>query len=67
MITIYQAEQKNGRIKLADDLDCLPPDAMRIEKRVFVDLDHIKAVTASLEDRGFTVCVDTSDYFYEGV
>lgn len=65
MLTVYQAEQGQGRIKFSDELDCLPANAMRVEKRVFVDMDHLKATVASLEDRGFTVCVDLGEYFYE--
>jgi hypothetical protein len=65
MLTIFVGEQRNGRIKLTSDRDCLAPDIIRFSERVFVDLDHVKASASALEDRGFHVCVDTADYFYE--
>jgi len=63
MLTIYQGEQRNGRVKLTTNRDCLAPDTIRTE-RVFVDMQAVKTAAAQLEDRGFRVCIDTEDEFY---
>ena len=65
MISIYQSEQRNGRIKFSDDVDTLPPDAIRVQSRVFPNMQEVKTLAASFEDRGFTVCIDTYDCEYE--
>jgi hypothetical protein len=65
MLTIHQGEQKNGRIKLTTDKDCLPPDVFRYSLRVFASMEEVKTAAAKFEDRGFRVCIDTEDCFYE--
>lgn len=65
MMMVYVGEQHNGRIKFTDDKDTLAADLFRVEQRTFVDLEHLQAVAAVLEDRGWHVCVDTDSYFYE--
>ena len=65
MITIYQGEQRNGRIKLTSDKDCLSPDIIRFTERVFVNMEQVKTTAAQFENRGFRVCIDTEDCFYE--
>lgn len=59
MITVFVSEQRNGRIKIATDKDCLPPDAIRTATRVFPDYDSILASAEMYWNRGFEVCVDT--------
>jgi hypothetical protein len=65
MITIFQGEQRNGRMKYTTDRDCLAPDVIRVTERVFPSMQDVKTVAAKLEDRGFRVCIDTEDCFYE--
>ncbi len=59
MLTIYFGEQRDGRVKLTSDRDCLPPDIIRFSERVFPDYDSVLAVAEKMWLRGFTVCVDT--------
>lgn len=59
MTTIYVAETK-GRIKMSDDLDCLPADAIRIETRIFPTNADIFRAGIAYQKRGFDVCIDTA-------
>ena len=65
MITLFEGEERNGRIKLTDDRDCLSPEIIRLAMRMFSSkrevMDHVRA----MERRHFCVCLDTSDMFYE--
>jgi hypothetical protein len=65
MLTIHQGEERNGRIKYSDDVDCLSCETMRYTLRVFPCFTDVMAEAHRMESRGFTVCVDTFDYFYE--
>ena len=65
MITLFVGEQRNGRIKFTSDRDCLAPDIIRFSERVFPSMEDVKTSAAKLEDRGFRVCIDTEDEFYE--
>ena len=64
MITIYVG-QRGGRIKLTSDKDCLAPDVIRVTGRTFVNMEQVKTAAAGYENRGFRVCIDTEDCFYE--
>jgi len=59
MQTIYVAET-HGRIKMSDDLDCLPADAIRIETRIFASDADIFRAGFTYQKRGFDVCIDTT-------
>ena len=59
MQTIYVAETPN-RIKMSDDLDCLPADAIRVETRVFANNADIFRTGLAYQKRGFDVCIDTA-------
>jgi hypothetical protein len=59
MITIFAAEQRDGRITMATDRDCLPADVIRTSTRVFPDYDSILETAEMYFNRGFSVCVDT--------
>lgn len=59
MTTIYIAETK-GRIKMSDDLDCLPADAIRIETRIFPTNADIFRAGITYQKSGFDVCIDTA-------
>jgi len=65
MVTLFVGEHRNGRVKFTSDRDCLSPDIIRFSERVFVDMEQVKTSAAKLEDRGFRVCIDTEDCFYE--
>jgi hypothetical protein len=65
MLTIFVGEQRNGRIKLTTDRDTLSPDVIRFSERVFPSMQEVKTAAAKLEDRGFRVCIDADDCFYE--
>jgi len=65
MITIYVGEERDGRTKFTTDRDCLSPQIIRFDERVFPNLEAVKTAAAKLEDRGFAVCIDTEDCFYE--
>jgi hypothetical protein len=65
MITLYIGEQRNGRIKFTSDKDCLAPDIIRFTERVFPTMQDVKTAAAQFENRGFRVCIDTDDCFYE--
>jgi len=65
MITIFQGEQRNGRMKYTTDRDCLAPNVIRVTERVFPSMDAVMLEARSLELRGWKVCVDTEDTFYE--
>ena len=56
---IYVAETRN-RVKMSDDLDCLPADAIRIETRIFASDADIFRAGLSYQKRGFDVCIDTT-------
>jgi hypothetical protein len=58
MITVYASEQRNGRIKITTDKDCLPPDAIRVSTRVFPSYESILETAEMYWNRGFEVCVD---------
>lgn len=59
MQTIYVAETRD-RVKMSDDLDCLPADAIRIETRLFVSNADIFRAGFAYQKRGFDVCIDTA-------
>jgi hypothetical protein len=59
MQTIYVAETRD-RIKMSDDRDCLPADAIRIETRVFESDAAIFRAGLAYQKRGFDVCIDTA-------
>ena len=65
MLNIYQSEQRGGRIKMSTDRNCLPPDAIRTETRIFVDGTDLMNAVKALEKRGFSVCVETEHMSYE--
>lgn len=65
MLTIFMGEQRGGRTKFTSDRDCLAPNIIRFEERVFPNMEAVKTVAAMLENRGFRVCIDTDDCFYE--
>ena len=65
MITIFVGEQRGGRIKLTIDKDCLSPDIIRYDERVFPTMPDVMTAAKMLEARGYTVCVDTMDGCYE--
>lgn len=65
MLTIFVGEQREGRIKFTTDRDCLSPDIIRFDERIFVDLEQVKDSAKAFEARGYKVCIDTLDYFYE--
>ena len=65
MLTIFVGEQRNGRVKFTSDRDCLAADVIRVSQRVFPSLEDVKTAAAKLEDRGFRVCIDTEECFYE--
>ena len=59
MQTIYIAETRD-RVKISDDLDCLPADAIRVEHRVFESDAAIFRAGLAYQKRGFDVCIDTA-------
>jgi hypothetical protein len=59
MQTIYVAETRE-RVKMSDDRDCLPADAIRIETRVFESDAAIFRCGFAYQKRGFDVCIDTT-------
>ena len=59
MQTIYIAETR-GRIKMSDDRDCLPADAIRVEARIFPNDAEIFRCGFAYQKRGFEVCIDTT-------
>lgn len=59
MITIYAAEQRDGRITMATNRDCLPADCIRTSTCVFPDYESVLASAEMYWNRGFQVCVDT--------
>jgi hypothetical protein len=65
VITLFEGEQRNGRIKLTDDRDCLAPDIIRLALRAFATKRDIMDAVRALETRHFCVCLDTADMFYE--
>lgn len=58
MKVIYVAEMSD-RIKMSDDRDCLPADAIRVETRVFPTDADIFRCGFAYQKRGFEVCIDT--------
>jgi len=65
VITVYIGEQRGGRVKLTTDRDCLSPDIIRFSERVFANEEDVIRSAKALESRGFRVCVDTLETFYE--
>lgn len=65
MLTIFVGEQRNGRVKFTTDRDCLAPDIIRFSTYVVPDLDALMGYAKAFEKRGFKVCVDTEETFYE--
>lgn len=65
MLTIYVGEERGGRFKFTTDKDTLSPQIIRFSERVFPNMEAVKTEAAKLEDRGFKVCIDTQDCFYE--
>jgi len=59
MQTIYVAETRN-RVKMSDDRDCLPADALRIETRIFASDADIFRAGLAYQKRGYEVCIDTT-------
>ena len=60
MQTIYIAECKGHYIKMSDDLDCLPCEAIRVEERVFPNDAEVFRAGFAYQRRGFSVCIDTT-------
>jgi hypothetical protein len=65
MIIIFTGEHRNGRMKFTTDRDCLSPDIIRFGERYFPDMQAMIDAAMAYEKRGFNVCIDTEDYFYE--
>lgn len=59
MTTIYAAEQRDGRITMSTNRDCLPADVIRTSTRVFPDYESVLSTAEIYWNRGFQVCVDT--------
>ncbi len=59
MQTIYVAETRD-RVKISDDRDCLPADAIRVETRIFASDADIFRAGFAYQKRGFEVCIDTT-------
>jgi hypothetical protein len=59
MQIIYIAKTRD-RIKISDDRDCLPADAIRVETRVFASDADIFRAGFAYQKRGFEVCIDTA-------
>jgi len=63
---LHYAIQESGRekrVKIAEDLDVLPPDATTVG-RVVTSFSNDEII-AALESNGFKVCLDLLDFFYE--
>jgi hypothetical protein len=65
VITVYASEQRDGRIKITDDRDCLPADAIRTATHVFPDMDSILASAEMYWHRGFQVSIDVNGHVVE--
>jgi hypothetical protein len=54
------------RLKISDDLDCLPPDAWTVERFAWLPFADLVALANLIEGRrGWPVCIDLGDDFYE--
>jgi hypothetical protein len=58
-IKVYASQQRNKRIKITTDKDCLPPDAIQVSEREFPDYDSILEIAELYWMRGYSVSVDT--------
>jgi hypothetical protein len=69
MISVYVGESRGGHIKLTTDKDCLSPDIIRFDERLVPEgvefIQRLLACKDAYERRGFTVCIDTMELFYE--
>ena len=54
-----------NRYKLTTDVDCLSPDISDYTVRGATDYQQLMSCAKALEAKGYSVCVDTGDLFYE--
>lgn len=59
--------ESNDHISITDTEDCLQPDSIRIENRVFPDHKAVMDCVAAYEKRGFKVSVQYSSFEYFSV
>ena len=62
VITVFAAEERGGRITIATNRDCLPPDAIRTSTRVFPDYDSVLETAEMYFRRGYSVSVEVTGH-----
>lgn len=65
MFHAYIGEMRDGLVKITTDRDCLSPELIRFDERVFVSDSDMLDCAMSFRNRGFKVCVDTETVFQD--
>jgi hypothetical protein len=63
LIPLFVAESRD-HVAITDERDCIPPDAIRINERLFPNRQAVKDCAVSYVTRGFKVSVQFADVEY---
>lgn len=59
MFHCYIGEERNGRVTFTTDKDCLSPDIIRFDERVFASERDMLESANAFRNRGYVVSVNT--------
>ena len=65
MFHAYIGEQRDGKVKITTDRDCLSPQLIRFDERVFATERDMLDCAMAYRNRGYQVCVDTETVFQD--
>lgn len=65
MFHCYIGERRGGLVKFTTDVNCLAPDLIRVDERVFASERDMLESANAFRSRGFNVCVDTENIFQD--
>lgn len=65
MFHAYIGEERDGRIKITTDKDCLSPELIRLDERVFPTETELLSCAMGYRARGYKVWVDTGSIFQD--
>ena len=65
MFHAYIGELRGGKVKITTDRDCLSPELIRFDERVFATENDMLDCAISYRTRGYQVCIDTGTIFQD--
>lgn len=65
MFHAYIGELRGGKVKITTDRDCLSPELIRFDERVFATENDMFACAMAFRGRGYQVSIDTETVFQD--